>query len=105
VVRLVAKLLVLLAVLLMPLGMAAPAAANQSASMSMPMQHCPEQTPKHDTKTAFGECTMACSAALPAADTVAVKGPLISCVPVDCPAVQRLSGLHPDPATPPPRRS
>jgi hypothetical protein len=71
----------------------------------MPMQHCPEQSSKQTTKTAFNECTMACSAALPAADAVPAEGPLITCVPVDCPLVQRLSGLQPDTATPPPKRS
>jgi hypothetical protein len=98
------RLLTLIAVLLMPLGMAAPVAAHQSASMGMPMQHCPEPASKQHGNAA-GECTMACSAALPAADAVVPGRPLISCVPVASPAVQRLSGLHPDTATPPPRRS
>jgi hypothetical protein len=56
-------------------------------------------------KGAFAACTMACSAALPAVDTASPRGPLIDCVPVDCPAVQRLSGVHPETATPPPRRT
>ena len=101
------RLLALIAVLVMPLGMSAvPAVAHEAhpaAGMAMP--HCPDQPAKHDAKGAFAECTMACSAALPAIDGAGPRGPLIECVPVDCPAVQRLSGLHPDTATPPPKRS
>ena len=64
------KLLTLVAVLLMPIAMtAAPASATvHHQGASMPMQHCPEQGSKHESKSAFAECTMACASALPAAD-------------------------------------
>jgi hypothetical protein len=105
--RLIAKLLVLIAVLLMPLGMsAAPAAAaHHSASASMAMQHCPEQAPSHHSKAGFVECTMACSAALPAVDLPQEQHLLIAYTPVTPAAAQVLDGLHPDTATPPPKAS
>jgi hypothetical protein len=105
--RLIAKLLVLLAVLLMPLGMsAAPAAAaHHTPSASMPMQHCPEQAPSHNSKGGFAECTMACSAALPAVDLPKEEQLPVSCAPIAPTVAQMLDGLHPDTATPPPKRS
>jgi len=103
--RLVSKLLVLLAVLLMPLGMA-PAAAGQAShhAMTMPMQHCPEQAPS-EHKAGFVECTMACSAALPAVELArdgVVAGPAGLALPTIQPV---LHGLHPETATPPPRHA
>jgi len=104
--RLIAKLLVLLAVLLMPLGMSAtPAAAHQSSSASMPMNHCPEPAPSHHSKAGFVECTMACSAALPAVDIPQEQHALVANLPVERAAAQMLQGLHPDTATPPPKAS
>ena len=100
------RLIALLAVLLMPFGMA-PAAATpvQHRTTSMPMQHCPEQGSKHESKTAFAECTMACSAALPVID-VAQGQPLpIDRAPNHAAVVQVLHGLHPETATPPPKAS
>jgi hypothetical protein len=100
------KLLALVAVLLMPFGMtAAPAAAMHHPSASMPMQHCPEQGPKQSGKAGFVECTMACSAALPASDVRRDEPLSIVCVPVGHAVVHELDGLHPDTATPPPRLS
>ena len=100
------RLFALLAVLLMPFGMqpaaGAPAAGHPA---SMPMQHCPEQAPRHDPKGAFAECTMACSAALPAADRADDRPPLLICAPSEAAAVRIMHGLHPDTATPPPKRS
>ena len=100
------RLFALLAVLLMPFGMqpaaGAPAAGHHA---SMPMQHCPEQAPRHDPKGAFAECTMACSAALPAADRADDRPPLLICAPSEAAAVRIMHGLHPDTATPPPKRS
>jgi hypothetical protein len=102
-----AKLLLLLAVLLMPLGMT-PAAAvdhNAHAAAAMPMGHCDKQAPDQRTKHGIGECTMACSAALPAADFASDPPLLIACTPL-CPSgAAMLDGLHPDTATPPPRNS
>ena len=101
------NLLTLVAVLLMPFGMtaapAAPAAAeHHSAAM---MQHCPEQAPKHGGKAGFVECTMACAAALPACDGRGDEPALIASAPETASAVRHLHGLHPDTATPPPKRS
>ena len=100
------KLLALIAVLLMPFAMApAPAAHHQHDALSMPMQHCPEQTPDHKGKPGFAECTMACSAALPAVETPSDQVTSIGCeIAVWSPA-HELHGLHPDTATPPPKRS
>jgi len=103
---LAAKLLTLIAVLLMPFGMTAvPAAAMQHHAASMPMQHCPEQAPKPAGKAGFVECTMACSAALPAMGIGRDQQVLIVCVPAEASAVKQLHGLHPETATPPPKRS
>ena len=104
------RLLALVAVLLMPLAMqpavaaAAPAPA-QHQQMAMPMEHCPEQAPGHDRKGGFAECTMACSAALPAAGPVADRSRVVVCAPSVAAAAQMLRGLHPDTVTPPPKRS
>lgn len=105
--RFMLKLLALLAVLLMPLGMtAAPAAApNHHHGASMPMQHCPQQGPKQGAKAGFVECTMACSAALPANDLQRDGRLFVACVPEQAAIVKHLHGLHPDTATPPPKRS
>jgi hypothetical protein len=99
------KLLALLAVLLMPLGMQPAVAAPARHHAALPMQHCPEQTPGHDVKGGLAECTMACSAALPAADLASEQPGLLPCVPTEAAAAAVLHGRHPDPATPPPRLS
>lgn len=103
------KLLALIAVLLLPLGMTtAPAAAattDHGAMASMPMKHCPEQSPVHGGKAGFTECTMACSAALPASDLPRDRPLLIACLPVETEAAHVLHGVHPDTATPPPKRA
>lgn len=100
------KLVFLFAVLLMPLGMQPVAAASTHHDMaSMPMGHCPDQGPHHDTKGGIAECTMACAGALPAVELAAREPLLIVREPVQPAAANRLSGLHPDPATPPPKRS
>ena len=104
--RALLKMLALLAVLLMPFGMApAAAAARQSQPASMPMQHCPEQGSSHGSKGGFAECTMACAAALPAADIRAGKPLLIITVSIAPGTQHALHGLHPDTATPPPKTS
>jgi hypothetical protein len=100
------KLLVLIALLAMPFGMAAaPAAVHQSAAAGMPMGHCPDQHSGHQNKSAFAECTMACSAALPAAEPRAAQPLRIVCAPVQPAGALRLHGLHPETATPPPKDS
>ena len=106
--RMVAKLLVLLAVVLMPLGMtAAPAAAAQHhlIAQAMPTEHCPDEGSTEDSKAGFAQCTMACSAALPAADPGADEHYLIVCAPAQSALTHNLHGLHPETATPPPKSS
>jgi acetylornithine/succinyldiaminopimelate/putrescine aminotransferase len=99
------RLLVLLALLMMPLGMApAPASAPDHQMMAeMPMGHCPDQAPSHHGKSAFGGCTMACAAALPAIDRQMDEQDLIARELVQPVAVRCLDGLHPEAATPPPK--
>lgn len=101
------KLLVLLAMLFMPLGMgAAPASAPHQAMMAdLPMGHCPDRAPRHGMKGGISECTMACAASLPATDTPVREPRLVTCDPVLPNAAQRLHGLHPETATPPPKSS
>jgi hypothetical protein len=97
------KLITLLALLLMPFGMApAAATSNQGTPSAMPMQHCPEQQSNH-ASGAFGECMMACSAALPATEPSQSEPVRIVCLPIERPLARALIGLHPDIATPPPR--
>lgn len=97
------RLLVLVAVLLMPFGMAPVAAAHQPMHTNMGMQHCPDQSSKHPSGGAFAECTMACSAALPAADMVMHAPPLVARPSPRRAAQATLHGLHPEAATPPPK--
>jgi hypothetical protein len=107
--KIVRRLLVALIVLLMPLGMVPAAAAHDAAAtsmaMAMPMQHCPDEGQKHGTNGASAECTMVCSSALPAADRVQQE-PIAFHEPQTAPAdAVVLHGLHPDIATPPPKRA
>jgi hypothetical protein len=100
------KLLVLVAVLMMPIGMAPAAAAPlHQPSAGMPMRHCPDQGANHHMKGGFSECTMACAAALSAADLVRTEPLPITFVPDASTMQQVLHGLHPDIATPPPKTS
>ena len=102
----VLRLIAILAVILMPFGMtAAPAMAMQEHSMSMPMQHCPDQNPAQGGKAGFVECTMACSAALPAVEPAQGELMQMPCAPAEADPVAQLHGLHPDTATPPPKLS
>ena len=103
----VSKLLALIAVLLMPLSMAASAtpAAHHAEMNSEQMQHCPEQSPKHHGKAGLVECTMACSAALPAMGFTPIEANWTACVPVAQAPPSTLHGLHPETATPPPKES
>jgi hypothetical protein len=101
-----ARFALLIAVLLMPFGMAPAAAAPKHAmAMGMPMGHCPDQSPHHDMKGGIAECTMACAGALPAADLADHQPLLITSKPIVFTAAQRLDGLHPETATPPPKHS
>jgi hypothetical protein len=102
-----ARIFLLLSVLTMPLGMAPAATAQtETSAHAMPMGHCDQQRQsRHDMKGGLADCTMACSAALPAVET-AREGPvLIASSPVRPIAAQVLRGLTPDTADPPPRRT
>src|SRR3954454_23872997 len=105
--RILSRLMLLVAVLLMPLGMSPAGAApvHHEMAAGMPMGHCPDQAPSHDRKSGFAECTMACAAALPAFEARPADLPI---VPAELPRLtltDRLHGLHPETATPPPRAS
>lgn len=100
------RFMVLVAVLLMPLGMT-PAAAGPHEPMAIDMTkgHCPGQSSHHEMKGGIAECTMACAGALPAADLANHEPLLMASEPIRPAAMHRLDGLHPDTATPPPKRS
>ena len=106
--RFLSKLLVLFAVLLMPLGLTPVNATSQhdhpAATSSMPMQHCPDPVPQRE-KPGIAVCAMACAAALPAAGGAVSDRAIIVCAPQLPSAAQLLNGLHPETATPPPKRS
>jgi len=97
------RLLALVAVVLMPLGMAPAAAGPHQHHEAMPMQHCPDQGSKPTNKSGFVECTMACSAALPAISSEQNQPLPIIAVPAVTTVATLLHGLHPETATPPPR--
>lgn len=99
------KLLTLIAVLLMPFGMtAAPAAHAHQQSAPMAVGHCPDQMPDRHSAAGLHDCAMACSSALPAADTRQDDSIPITPVPTVAYLVHQLHGLHPETATPPPKR-
>lgn len=102
-----AKVVLLIAVLLMPLGMSPAAAslASHDKAAGMAVGHCDGQAPKHHPKSGFAECAMACSSALPAVGAAPDEPPLIASAPVPAAAAAVLRGLHPDTATPPPKRT
>jgi hypothetical protein len=101
------KLVVLITVLLMPFGMAPATAAASHPQMTMDMAkgHCPDQGSHHDMKGGIAECTMACAGALPAADLANHEPLLMVGATLQQTVARQLRGLHPDTATPPPKRS
>ena len=105
--HILSRLMLLVAVLLMPLGMSPGAAApvHHEMAAGMPMGHCPDQAPSHDKKSGFGECTMACAAALPAVEAPTAELPIVPPELTRLALTDRLHGLHPETATPPPRAS
>ena len=108
-VRLICSLLALVAVLLMPFGMTGAASAASSAQhhemAEMPMGHCPDEGKQPDSQSGIQACTMVCSAALPAIDFDREQPVTLACAPDRPAAMQLLQGLHPETATPPPKRS
>ena len=103
--RLIARIALMLAILLMPLSMT-PSAASQAHHMmaaGAPMEHCPDQAPGHDANGALAQCTMACAAAVPATSASAEEPRLVAAEIAKPGLTQRLHGLHPETATPPPK--
>jgi hypothetical protein len=74
-------------------------------AMDMPIGHCPDQRSHHDMKGGIAECTMACAGALPAVDLAGYRPLPTDCEPIVFTAAERLDGLHPETATPPPKLS
>jgi hypothetical protein len=104
--KLLSEIVLLLSVLLMPFGMTPASAAHDQRPMaSMPMGHCDKDTSTHGVKGGVADCTMACSAALPATDTAREEPLLLACTPARPVAAQVLHGLTPETADPPPRRA
>lgn len=105
--QIISRIVLLLAVLLMPFGMVpAAAAGHMGPSAGMPLGHCPDQEQRHQTNNGIEVCTMVCAAALPvSAASRADKLATVQRAPVLPSLSQRLHGLHPETATPPPRLS
>ena len=105
--KLTARLLLIVAILLMPFGMAPAAAtvAHNTPAAGMAMDQCDRQGSSHDRKGGVAECMMVCAAALPASYNGSPRPPLVICEPVRPASAAPLHGLHPDTATPPPKRS
>jgi hypothetical protein len=103
----IARLALLVAMLFMPLGMQAAAASapNHSTMTQMPTGHCRDRAPAHDMKSGIAECTMACAAALPAVDSPRANPPQIVAAQALPATAQRLDGIDPETATPPPKAS
>jgi hypothetical protein len=97
----------MLAVLLMPLGMSPSAAAThqEKSTASMAMGHCDAPAPEHPIKQGIADCTMACSAALPAIMAPGEPPALRASAPAVVASVRALHGLHPETITPPPKRA
>jgi len=100
-----AKLLLIAAILLMPFGMGAPAAAasHHAPAATSAMRHCPDQAPASGHQGGVSECTMGCAASLPAISDPADQLLLAIAAPGPGAPAERLTGLHPETVTPPPR--
>ncbi|NUR14145.1 MAG: hypothetical protein HOQ20_20215 [Bradyrhizobium sp.] len=102
--RFIARLALLVAVLLMPFGMT-PTVGQPTVSPGASMPHCPDPLSRDHRKSGIAECTMACSAALPAVG-VAVEEPLaITPARPTIALATILRGILPDISTPPPKVS
>ena len=104
---LLTRLLAAFALLLMPLGMAAADPAMAHSAAPAVASHCDDGHEAPADKSRQGheiDCTIACSALRPV-DPVQTAGPsaLSPAAPAAIP--DRLGGLHPEAAIPPPRRS
>lgn len=99
--------LLLLAMLLTPLAMApSPAAATPEHHHTMAQGHGGHGPPSAPGKSSVpGECAMGCASALPAMELPTVPlGESVEPAAAIARAVHDMSGLHPEAATPPPRR-
>lgn len=106
------RLILALAVMVMPFGMgqaaAAPVTGMAGHSMTAIMagsglNHCPGHS-SSSAKGLAGDCTMACSAALPAAPLASHGPPVPFAASHGLPSISaRLHGLVLEIATPPPR--
>ena len=100
--------LTLLAVLVMPFGMTAVPAAqvtDHHPMAGMRMGHCPDEGTQPDTEPGIQACAMVCAAALPAMEVDREQPAAIVCAPDRSTTMRYLQGLHPETATPPPKRS
>ena len=103
----VLKLLTLLALVLMPLGMgAASAALVRHAPTAATSGHCDEPTgqPAEHSPDLAVDCATACSMVATAEARSDKPAPHLH-LQIDRPLAKRGTGLHPDTATPPPKRS
>lgn len=102
------RLAVLVTLLFMPFGMttaasAAPAPSHERHAMAM--QHCPHQEPRHQADVGFAACTMVCSAALPAGELASTEETKPAPRQSFALVTDRLHGILPEIATPPPRQA
>ena len=105
--KLLSQILMFVALLLAPLTMSAASAAPAHGSMGAgsAMEHCPDADEGAEPSSGMAECAMGCAAALPA--IAGEEGLAVD--PGPARAVRafasRLASLHPDIATPPPKRA
>lgn len=104
--QVLARLLTLLALVLMPFGMgAAPATAQPAQHHSAAAAaHCPEPASDQGAADQTAGCTMTCSAVV-APEAFAGPPSAAATLPPVRPLAQRVGGLHPEAAIPPPKRA
>lgn len=99
------RLFALVAILMLPLGMAtAPAEMHHAPMAADMMQHCPDEPSNDDLARVLSECTMACSAALPATGSTAASQPFAT-APAEPAIPPVLASIALEIATPPPKLS
>lgn len=101
----VGRFFLLFAVLLMPIGMEPASAADQATMAGMVMEHCPGQSSKHQHSGGIVTCSMPCASALPAQELVRDEAPIRRSQLVAPLASPALEGIHPEIASPPPKRA
>ena len=100
------RLLTLAALVLMPFGMNPASAAPVHHSPAAAASHCDEQgnQPAEQSQDAAVDCALACSMVATTEARIADQAARLR-LPVGSLLAERGSGLHPDTATPPPKRS